>query len=102
MQKDGPSARFEPPLVIRVMAIDGTWCADGLLFEISDSEALIELTEHAPEAEFFLMLTQFGNPVFRHCRRKWVQGAQIGVSLKRTDIKVKSTDVPPEQRMAAR
>ena len=93
---DGPSARFEPPLVIRVMAIDGTWCADGLLFEISDSEALIELTEHAPEAEFFLMLTQFGNPVFRRCRRTWTHGGQIGVSFERTIIGIKSSNEIPQ------
>jgi hypothetical protein len=47
----------------------------GRLIEISDSEALIELTGHAADqAEFFLLVTEFGNPVFRHCKRKWVHG----------------------------
>ena len=60
---------------------------------------IAKLTGHAAElSEFFLMLTEFGNPVFRRCRRKWVRGAQIGVSFKRTDIGIKSSkEVPQEQ-----
>ena len=82
--KDEPRVRFERPLDVRVMTIDGTRCSEGRLIEISDSEAQIELTGQAAElSEFFLMLTGFGNPVFRRCRRKWVHGAQMGVSFER-------------------
>jgi hypothetical protein len=97
-QGDEPRVKFERPLDIKVMAIDGTWSGEGLLFEISDSEAQIELTGHAAElTEFFLMLTGFGSPVFRRCRRKWVHGAQIGVSFRRTDIGIKSAKELPQE-----
>ena len=97
-EKDEPHVKFDPPLDIRVMTIDGTWRGEGRLIEISDSEAQIELTGHATElSEFFLMLTGFGNPVFRRCRRKWVDGAQMGVTFKRTDIGIKSPKEVPQE-----
>jgi hypothetical protein len=98
-EKDGPHVKFERPLDITVMTIDGTRCGEGHLVEISDSEAQIELTgDVAEQSEFFLMLTGFGNPVFRRCRRKWVRGTQVGVSFDRTDIGIKSSkEVPQEQ-----
>lgn len=82
--------KFERPLPIRIMSIDGTRCGEGYLTEISDRDAQIELTGYAGElTEFFLLLTRFGNPVFRHCRRTWVQGAQIGVSFARVGTGLK-------------
>jgi hypothetical protein len=90
--------KFERPLDIRVMTIDGTRSSEGRLIEISDSGAQIELSGHATElSEFFLILTGFGNPVFRRCSRAWVQGAQIGVSFKRTGIGIKSSNKLPEE-----
>lgn len=90
--------RFERPLNVRVMTIDGTRCSDGRLVEISDSGAEIELTGHAAElGEFFLLLTGFGNPVFRRCSRTWVQGTQMGVSFKRGAIGIKSSEELPQQ-----
>jgi hypothetical protein len=97
--------KFDRPLDITVMAIDGTRSGEGRLIEISDTEARIELTGiHAIElSEFFLMLTWFGNPVFRRCTRKWVQGAQMGVGFKRSDIGIKSGEgLPQEQPGIAR
>jgi hypothetical protein len=95
---DEPRVKFERPLDITVMTIDGTRSGEGRLNEISDSEAQIELTGHMAElGEFFLMLTGFGNPVFRRCRRKWVHGAQMGVSFERTDIGIKSSKELPEE-----
>jgi hypothetical protein len=81
------------------MSIDGTRCDEARLMEISDSEALLELTGKAGElSEFFLMLTGFGSPVFRRCTRKWVNGRQMGVGFKRTDIGIKSSkQIPQEQ-----
>jgi hypothetical protein len=89
-QNDTIRGRFERPLEVRVMTIDGTWCGEALLLEISDRDAQIELTGHAAElAEFFLLLTSFGIPVLR----EWVRGACVGVSFKKTDIGIRS---PPE------
>jgi hypothetical protein len=97
--KDEPHIKFEQLLDVRVMTIDGTRCEEAHLIEISDSEARIELTGKAGElSEFFLMLTGFGSPVFRRCTRKWVNGSQMGVGFKRTDIGIKSwKEIPQEQ-----
>ncbi len=73
------------------MTIDGTWSGESFLIDVSDTEAQIAVTGHAAElAEFFLMLTSFGNPVFRLCKREWVDGAMMGVSFKKTGIGMKS------------
>src|ERR1700688_989674 len=93
---DEPRVKFERPLDITVMTIDGTRSGEGRLNEISDSEAQLELTGHMAElGEFFLMLTGFGNPVFRRCRRRWVRGTQVGVSFDRTNIGIKSSEEVP-------
>jgi hypothetical protein len=90
LEKTPPRVAFERPLAVRVMAIDGTWCDNCFLIDISDTDAQIELTHQPGElAEFFLMLTSFGSPVFRRCRRKWVQGARMGVSFNKTQIGIK-------------
>ena len=95
---DEPRVKFERPLDITVMTIDGTRSGEGRLNEISDSEAQIELTGHMAElGEFFLMLTGFGNPVFRRCRRRWVRGTQVGVSFDRTNIGIKSSEEVPQK-----
>ena len=94
LQKNLPRVKFERPLAVRVVSIDGTWCGDSFLIDISDTEAEIEATGQAVElAEFFLMLTSFGSPVFRRCRRSWVHGTRIGVSFNNSKIGIKS---PPE------
>jgi hypothetical protein len=98
-ENDDPRVKFEPPLPIRVMAIDGTRSCDGFLTEISDREGEIELTGYAGElSEFFLLLTRFGNPVFRRCWRKWVRGAEMGVSFNRTDIGIRSSKEVPREK----
>jgi hypothetical protein len=101
-ENDDPRVKFEQPLPIRVMSADGTRSSDGFLIEISDRDAEIQLTAYAGElSEFFLMLTGFGNPVFRRCRRTWVHGAQMGISFSRTDIGIKSSkEVPKEESFA--
>lgn len=97
-ENDEPKVKFERPLDVRVMTIDGTRCGEGRLIEISDSDAVIELTSHAVDhAEFFLLLTGFGNPVFRRCTRKWVRGTQIGVIFDGTNIGIKSAKGDPEE-----
>jgi hypothetical protein len=101
-ESDEPNVKFERPLDIRVMTIDGTRCGEGGLIEISDNDAVIELTSYAVDhAEFFLLLTGFGNPVFRRCTRKWIQGAQIGVTFGTTNIGIKSAKEAPEEHSDA-
>jgi hypothetical protein len=97
-ESDEPNVKFDRPLDIRVMTIDGTRCGEGRLMEISDGDAVIELTSHAVDhAEFFLLLTGFGNPVFRRCTRKWVRGTQIGVTFDTTNIGIKSARKASEE-----
>jgi hypothetical protein len=92
-EKNQRRVEFEQRLAARVMSIDGTWCGDGFLIDISDTEAQIEATGQAAElAEFFLVLTSFGSPVFRRCTRRWVRGARMGVSFNKTQIGIKSLE----------
>jgi len=81
-RKGAARVKFENPLDVRVMAIDGTWCRDCQLIDVSETGAQIGLTGPAVnETEFFLLLTNFGNPVFRMCIRRWVDGTLMGVSF---------------------
>jgi hypothetical protein len=62
------------------MAIDGTWARSCLLIDASDSGAQLAIESPCPSTEeFFLLLTSVGVPVFRRCRRAWVEGDRIGV-----------------------
>src|ERR1700678_1560805 len=82
-----PRVKFDRPLGIQVMAIDGTWCRQCLLIDVSETGARIKLTGPAGGlTEFFLLLTTFGAPVFRRCARKWVEGDVIGVVFERGHI----------------
>jgi hypothetical protein len=75
---------FNNPLEIIVLAIDGTWCIDGQLIDVSETEARIRLASPVTkDIRFFLLLTKFGGPVFRMCRRKWVNGTLMGVSFQK-------------------
>jgi hypothetical protein len=82
-RRKGPArVRFENPLDVRVMAIDGTWCRDCQLIDVSETMAQIRLTGPAEDdTEFFLLLTRFGDPVFRMCTRRWVYGTLMEVSF---------------------
>jgi hypothetical protein len=82
---------FENPLDVRLMAIDGTWCRDCQLIDVSETEARIRPTGSAvKDSEFFLLLTKFGDPVFRMCIRTWVDGTLMGVSFHRDFIRAKT------------
>jgi hypothetical protein len=82
-----PRVKFDRPLGVQVMAIDGTWCRECFLIDVSESGARIRLTGPAARlVEFFLLLTSFGTPVFRRCARKWVEGGVIGVVFERGNI----------------
>jgi len=83
--------QFEKPLAARVMAIDGTWCRDCHLLDVSESGARIMLEGPAADLnEFFLLLSSFGPPVFRRCKRAWVDGAQMGVAFQRGPVEEKT------------
>jgi len=92
MTTDDPEKQvgFERPIPARIMSIDGTWGGDARLINISDTEAEIETVGQTVElAEFFLLLTSFGQPVYRRCIRKWVHGARIGVTFNKSKIGTK-------------
>jgi hypothetical protein len=84
-RRRGPARfRFEYPLDVRVLAIDGTWCRDCQLIEVSDTTALISLSgSPVTDAEMILLLTKFGCPVFRMCKRTSVDGALMNLSFHR-------------------
>jgi hypothetical protein len=85
-----PRVKFERPLSVRAMAIDGTWCRKCFLIDVSDTGARIELTSPAASlTEFFLLLTTSGTTVFRRCTRSWVDGLLMGVSFERGPIEEK-------------
>src|SRR3984893_1011868 len=89
-RKGDKRVTFENPLDVRVMAIDGTWCIDGQLIDVSETGARIRLASpSAKDIEFFLLLTKFGDPIFRRCKRRWVDGTLMGVSFKKEAIVAK-------------
>jgi hypothetical protein len=76
--------KFERPLDVRVMSLEGTWCWESRLIDLSETGARIEFTSPAADlTEFFLVLTTFGPPVFRRCKREWINGVLMGVSFSR-------------------
>jgi hypothetical protein len=80
-RRNGPRrVQFEPALNVRIMAIDGTWCRDCLLIDVSDSGAQLAVKGSGLSTEeFFLLLSSVGAPAFRRCKRAWVEGDRIGV-----------------------
>jgi hypothetical protein len=89
-----PRVQFDRSLEAKLMAIDGTWCRECLLINVSGTGARIELTGPAAKLEeFFLMLSSFGKPVFRRCKMEWVDGTNIGVSFLMNSIEKKPLKV---------
>jgi hypothetical protein len=88
-RRKGPKrVKFETPLDVRVMAIDGAWCIDCQLLDVSDYGAQLRLPTPAGDVEFFLLLTKFGE-VYRRCKRVWVNGTLIGVAFSKDAIGIK-------------
>ncbi|MDB5501541.1 MAG: hypothetical protein JWR89_1443 [Tardiphaga sp.] len=86
-RKGAARVRFENPLDVRVMAIDGTWCRDCQLIEVSETGAQISVIgPPVIDAEMILLLTRFGSPVFRMCMRTSVDGALMEVLFQRDVI----------------
>ena len=90
-QQERPVVNSTGLLLSGFITIDGTRCVNSRLIDISDGGGQVETTGQVVElTEFFLMLTTFGNPVFRRCKREWVQGARVGVSFKKTNFGVET------------
>lgn len=64
--------RVRATIAAKIMSIDGTWGGEAQLINISKTEAELEAVgQTADLAEFFLLLTSFGQSVYRRCGRKW-------------------------------
>ena len=84
-RRRGPARfRFERPLDVRILAIDGTWCRDCQLIEVSESSAQISFSgSPVTDTEMILLLTKFGCPVFRMCKRTSVDGGLMNLAFHR-------------------
>jgi hypothetical protein len=93
LREEETRVQFERPLDARIMAIDGTWCGECLLIDLSETGAQIKLTGPAADlAEFFLVLSFFGNPVYRRCKRASVRGPLIGVFFQKGPVREKTLE----------
>jgi hypothetical protein len=88
-RKNAKRVKFDNPLDVRVMAVDGARCCEYQLIDVSETGARISLTRPAKEKEFFLLLTKFSDPVFRRCTRIWVDGMLMGVSFHKATVGTK-------------
>jgi len=53
-----------------------------MVVQISERGAQLECPEdHQGLREFMLFFTTGSQPVFRHCRRKWMKGIRMGVEF---------------------
>ena len=98
-RRGSPRIKFEPPLAAKYMSIDGTFCASCAVIDASDTGAQLEFERASPGLnEFFLMFTTSPLPVFRRCRRVWVNGNRMGVEYQRKQAGVAKHLYPAEQR----
>jgi hypothetical protein len=83
-----PRIQFEKPLDAKIMAIDGTWCRNCQVLDVSEHGARITLEGSAANLiEFFLLLSAFGSPVYRRCKLAWVDGSLVGVAFEKGKLK---------------
>jgi hypothetical protein len=82
-----PRVLFEPAIPLRAVAADGSWSRDCLLIEASDFDGQLSIIDpDVVHGEFFLMLSSFGLPAFRRCKRFWTRGDRIGVKFDKHQI----------------
>lgn len=79
--KDGARrVPFNPPLEAKYMSVDGSLGGNCLVLNTGESGALLE---HVPPTlnQFFLIFTSTSavRPVYRLCKRAWVQGSKMEV-----------------------
>ncbi len=99
-QRKGNRVVFARGVAARILAIDGTWCHDVMMEDVSAKGAKLTL-EHPPDQtitkEFFLALSTTGK-VFRRCELAWVNGNQLGASFvvpDKTDQKSRKPGLRP-------
>jgi hypothetical protein len=90
-RKGAPRIQFAIPIDGMMMAIDGTWCRKCTVIDISESGAQLCVEAAAASiAEFFLLMSRQGQPVFRRCRRVWNKGERMGVDFDKSKVTDKS------------
>jgi len=73
---------FETPRLGKLVAIDGTTCRDCEILVLSQAGAQLRIQDSLGNTqEFFLLLTNFGAPVFRRCKVLKVQGDRLDVEF---------------------
>jgi hypothetical protein len=85
--------KFEPPLQAKCIAVDGTFCMNCRVIETSQVGAQLECESLIP-GEFFLVFVYFPRPVFRRCRRVWINGTRMGVRYLRRSAAPTNTGTP--------
>ena len=81
-KKEPKIVTFDPPLDAQCMSVDGTWRIDCLVLAVWERGARLEVKRPkvlTQFSEFFLLFSSFQKPVFRHCKRVWTRGYEIGV-----------------------
>ncbi len=85
-KKEPEIVTFDPPRDAQCMSIDGTWRIDCLVLSVWDGGARLKVKRPkvlTQFSEFFLLFTSSQKPVFRHCKRVWTRGYEIGVEYQR-------------------
>jgi hypothetical protein len=81
---------FETPRFGKLVAIDGTSCRDCEILDLSQIGARLRIGDSLGNTqEFFLLLTNFGAPVFRRCKVLRVQGDRLDVEFPSRNIRPK-------------
>jgi hypothetical protein len=93
---------FAKGVEVSIMAIDGTWRRDCIMFDVSDTGARLRIQdsiEGLKLKEFFLLLSSTGL-AYRRCELAWVNGEEIGARFvtaekkKQTGRSNKNSDAP--------
>ena len=93
---------FAKGVEVSIMAIDGTWRRDCIMFDVSDTGARLRIQESIEGLklkEFFLLLSSTGL-AYRRCELAWVNGEEIGARFvtaekkKQTGRSNKNSDAP--------
>ena len=90
--------KFEHPIPVQIMAIDGTWRRACELKSVSDFDAVL-IVEGSVQGlslkEFFLLLSSTGL-AYRRCELACVNGDEIGVNFLRNRRKQKKSPEPTD------
>ncbi len=73
--------RFDASYPVRIVAIDGTWCRDCYLEDVSENGAKVSINgtvEGLKMTEFFLALSRTGS-AHRRCELIWINDDTMGM-----------------------